>query len=60
MWRSSAARLSSLVVVAPPSKVLKNFVAWKLNTSALPNPPMRRVPEKLEKAWAESKDLPYL
>ena len=39
MSRIRAARSSSFVATAPPSNVFRNFVAWKLKTSARPNDP---------------------
>ncbi len=38
--RSLVARASSFVATAPPSKLLKNLVAWKLNTSQAPELPI--------------------
>jgi hypothetical protein len=38
--RSLAANPSLFVTIAPPSNVFMNFVAWKLNISASPKPPI--------------------
>ncbi len=52
--RSRLASSSSLVTIAPPSKELRNLVAWKLRTSASPKPPTIRPPLDAPKACAAS------
>src|SRR3990170_4079876 len=49
---------AEFVATAPPSKVLTTFVAWKLKTSASPNPPIGLPPEVHPSAWAASKTRP--